>query len=542
MAIADLFKKNKNPNSPTKEGQDTTANISADVIPFLNIIAKNSIALPGMARDMNVLRQNIVKLVKLKSAEAVTTKADKFFKTEDQREAELEDAKKKEGEKATLVESEGSKKKQRGGSEEKDMANSIFDFLWGLLKKVVGGLLFGIALAFTSIFKVGDFISELMDKFTPLEWIDNLFKAIEEGWTKITETDILKETLIKGLGNFLDFITNGLFGEKELRKSLDELTEYITPMITVISEVFTRMVDWMKSNIGWDSFTIPLSKANKLPIIGTALSKLGISLPDIEIPGFRPFQKKKQEGPKGVGGSIAPPPPPQEDLSKAKMGSGGDEIQYDEAGNVISGSVSPTASKSAKPASRTPTASASSSKESDAKSATQNKDKALDFLKFKVGVIPSDKSPTGFTDTKGNPISETAVRDRIVDMRGDPDKILSMVKAAPTAIPSSSPAAPAAGGAAGGSASGSQTAAPAGSAAPSESPSASSGSTAPSGSSISQMSSDVAEGQRLDSAADSGTTINAPTVNNSSGSTGKAPKTIADAYNKSFVGEYYSAA
>ena len=206
MAFADLFKKNKNPNSPTKEGQDTTANISADVIPFLNIIAKNSIALPGMARDMNVLRQNIVKLVKLKSAEAVTTKADKFFKTEDQREKELEDAKKTE--KVTLVEGEGSKKKQRSGSEEKDMANSIFDFLWGLLKKVVGSLLFGIGLAFTSIFNVGDFISELMDKFTPLDWIDNLFKAIEEGWTKITETDILKESLIKGLGNFLDFITN----------------------------------------------------------------------------------------------------------------------------------------------------------------------------------------------------------------------------------------------------------------------------------------------------------------------------------------------
>ena len=537
MAFADLFKKNKNPNSPTKEGQDTTANISADVIPFLNIIAKNSIALPGMARDMNVLRQNIVKLVKLKSAEAVTTKADKFFKTEDQREKELEDAKKTE--KVTLVEGEGSKKKQRSGSEEKDMANSIFDFLWGLLKKVVGSLLFGIGLAFTSIFNVGDFISELMDKFTPLDWIDNLFKAIEEGWTKITETDILKESLIKGLGNFLDFITNGLFGEKELRKSLDELTEYITPMVTVISEVFTRMVDWMKNNIGWDSFKIPLSKANKLDIIGPALSKLGISLPDIEIPAFRPFKNKKQEGPKEVGGSIAPPPVPQQDLSKAKMGTGDDEIQTDAQGNVISGGTSPTAGAPAKPATRTPTA--STNKETDAKSATQNKDKALDFLKFKVGVVPSTKSPTGFTDTKGNPISETAVRDRIVDMRGDPDKILSLVKSAPTAAPVAAPAPPAQNAAAG-SASGSQTAASAGSAAPIASPSASPSSSAPSGSSIGQMSSDVAEGQRLDSAADKGTTINAPTVNNSSGSTGKAPKTIADAYNSSFVGEYYSAA
>jgi hypothetical protein len=62
------------------------------------------------------------------------------------------------------------------------------------------------------------------------------------------------------------------------------------------------------------------------------------------------------------------------------------------------------------------------------------------------------------------------------------------------------------------------------------------------GSSINKLSSDVAEGQRLDSAADKGTTINAPTMNNTSGSTGKAPKNIADTYNKSFVGEYYSTA
>jgi hypothetical protein len=31
-------------------------------------------------------------------------------------------------------------------------------------------------------------------------------------------------------------------------------------------------------------------------------------------------------------------------------------------------------------------------------------------------------------------------------------------------------------------------------------------------------------------------------MNNTSGSTGKAPKNIADTYNKSFVGEYYSTA
>ena len=55
FSISSFFKKEKSSTSPTKEGDD--GSISSDIIPFLNIIAKNSLALPGMARDMNVLRQ-----------------------------------------------------------------------------------------------------------------------------------------------------------------------------------------------------------------------------------------------------------------------------------------------------------------------------------------------------------------------------------------------------------------------------------------------------------------------------------------------------
>jgi hypothetical protein len=53
------------------------------------INAKNSLVLPVMARDMNVMRQNIVKLVKLQGGTAAT-KADMFFKTAKEREAEYE--------------------------------------------------------------------------------------------------------------------------------------------------------------------------------------------------------------------------------------------------------------------------------------------------------------------------------------------------------------------------------------------------------------------------------------------------------------------
>jgi hypothetical protein len=53
------------------------------------IIAKNSLSLPGLSRDMNVMRQNIIKLVQSLDV-AHTNKADAFFKESSEREAEFE--------------------------------------------------------------------------------------------------------------------------------------------------------------------------------------------------------------------------------------------------------------------------------------------------------------------------------------------------------------------------------------------------------------------------------------------------------------------
>jgi hypothetical protein len=59
--------------------------------------------------------------------------------------------------------------------------------------------------------------------------------------------------------------------------------------------------------------------------------------------------------------------------------------------------------------------------------------------------------------------------------------------------------------------------------------------TAPSGSDISQTSSSVAEGQRMESAADQGSVVNAPTTNNQSASSGKTKPPAADVYNADFA-------
>jgi hypothetical protein len=55
------------------------------------------------------------------------------------------------------------------------------------------------------------------------------------------------------------------------------------------------------------------------------------------------------------------------------------------------------------------------------------------------------------------------------------------------------------------------------------------------GSSLADASSQVAEAQRMESAADTGSVVNAPTTNNSSGQSGQTPKTMASAYNEDLI-------
>ncbi len=628
MAFLDAFKKEKKPKSPTKVGGETEGSISADIIPFLNIIAKNSLALPGMARDMNVLRQNIVKLVKLKNKEAITTKADKFFKTEDQKEAELEAARKKET--APKQEKSGRDKKQK---EEKDedgggILSSIFKALWETVKVILGGLFVALTLAFTKAFDLGRMVAEIAEKLNPMPLIEGLFSTLKEGWKKISETDIVKETLIKGFGKFLNFITAGLFGENELRESLDSLTKYLTPMIDVLGETFDKVVAWLKDNVGWDPFTIPLSKATDF-LPDWAKGKL--TLPDVIVPGFRPFKNagKKEDKPSSGGGGAggAAPSTPATDATtaaaataatpeammpvsektselgmpafpatgdktkdsaiqdffgggKASLGSGDPSAMFanmmalKEKYKDVSGasastgtgatvrdpadnfkSVPPTPTKAAEPppvASPTPapapTAPATTAEELQAqiekqkrlkKTFKDNSDKFIKRLK--------DPNSRNYNPEKAKEIEEEAKeteKSYDVEIEAMEKELANLKKgskggskgspSAPSGSPSMSASlAPASSGSAGGSSGGSLSG---GGGSPSPAPAASSPTT--SGASISSASSEVAEGQRMDSMANAGTFVDAGTVNNSSSTAGREPKKTASAYNDDFIQQY----
>ncbi len=528
-------------SSPTKEGE--SASISQDSLVFLKIIAQNSISLPGMARDVNVLRQNVVKLVKLK-AKTTSTKADSFFKTEDQRESELEATRRKQEAKVSLVEKGG--KPKPAGKENEAESGGMLSAIWSSVKKLGSLIFFGLMAAIGSAIVIGDdIVTFFKEKFKPMELIESFFNSIKEGWTKITETDIVKETLIKGIGGFLDFVTGGLFGEKELRTNLDKLSEELKPVITFFTEMFDKVANWMAENIGWDKFTIPLSKYSfTLPLSkytsllpeALQLKDQKVGLPDITVPGFRPFSQRTRV----ASPPSAAPSPSASTTSPTPVTSGLSDEEAQKA--------------RAKFAETDPRRLDRNPVESDIKT----KSDALTLLE-KFGVKQDSQSPSGFSDVNGKPIEEPILRSELTRQGVDAERIINLVKTSPTpeakdtiaknlnvTIPgqtptssggtlnsSSLPSADSLGGA-------NQQSSPSQSS-PS-SPSADTMQPKTSGSSLGQLSSDVAEGQRMDSAPDIGNVVNTSTVNNNKGTLGGGDSKIADAYNSSFIDSYFKTA
>jgi hypothetical protein len=180
------------------------------------------------------------------------------------------------------------------------------------------------------------------------------------------------------------------------------------------------------------------------------------------------------------------------------------------------------------PAPPSPTAAAGGDK--FAEKAESNKLGALQFLKRTLGILP-DKD--GYIDMRNGEkkLSEEEVRQRISAAGKDPDKILGLLKSVDgkgTIDLKSGNLNQITGGAVGGGGGGAP-------AASSASPAPMTGEPPVSGASLSSASTDVAEAQRMESAADKGSVVNSPTNNNSSSSSGKSNTQTASAYDSDFA-------
>jgi hypothetical protein len=223
--------------SPTKEGVDSN---------LIETIARNSLALPGIAKDMNILRQNIVELARIerKSEEQQdVSKQGDFFESQDAEESQLEAGRLK-------PQSPGSPTVIKKDGDMKDSGAGSGGFLGGIIDSVKNGLLGGI----TSVFNPMSLLKILGKAFAIGALLYSLFEGITAGFKKWQETGDLGEAIITGLGAMIDFLTFGLFGEDSLRKLINSVGEVVEPIIDSIKQAYYSFKDWIANNVGIPKF------------------------------------------------------------------------------------------------------------------------------------------------------------------------------------------------------------------------------------------------------------------------------------------------
>jgi len=195
--------------TPEKESGD-------DVNAFLKIIAKNFMSIHLMARDLNVARQNSIKLVKLEGGES-TNKADAQFLKADEREAKLESerAKEQESKKPTPEKAPVAKKA-------KSFMDKIMD-QFGINK---------IIKSFTKYFYLAGIILIVYDLFKEsfTEWVGGLWESIKEQFDEFV-SDFKKW--------FSDVV----------QPIIDKVKEIIQPIIDAVKKVVDAISNWFGEKI-----------------------------------------------------------------------------------------------------------------------------------------------------------------------------------------------------------------------------------------------------------------------------------------------------
>jgi hypothetical protein len=533
------------------------AEMSGDTAVMLKVIAKNSMALPGMARDMNVLRQNVQKLVKLKGGKSRGA-ADAFFLKEDERERALEAQRMKAGGAAPAGAVAPAKDKEGG-------------FLDSIMSMFSGGFMESIK----SIFSPKNLISVFKKVFLPLAIIGTLFSGITAGFKKYQETGSFSEAIVAGLGGMLSFLTVGFLGEDTLKSMFESISNFFSPITDTISNIFNGIKDFFKGLFGIkveDEAPKEMAKVKPnmpdMAKFGSGMAKAAGESDEksADIGGlFGAVQSGDAQGLLSKAQEFAakyPEPPPSE-TTPTPMSSEGvplDQAQRNyELNKALTGEASkalgtplempapPTPASAPTPPAPVATAPTPAPEMSDSdkikqlegyiegnkkRFARREQDAERHIASFKrryandparVKELEDDYKETLDVERKEMEEANAGFRRQIDFIKKSAGGTVSAGAAS-----SPSPSASAEGGA-------ESASAVSGGGGGGGGGSISAGGSAPSGAEMSQSSSQVAEGQRMESAADGGSVVNAPTTNSSTSAPDGAKPPVADAYNEEFA-------
>lgn len=571
----ELEEKGIEEGAPTKVGADSSV--------FIKIIAKESMAIPAMARDTNVLRQNLQKLVKLWGGEAATKKEVdgvkekklsvaregeeerlkdvSYFAEQDKKEAELEASRQTPAGKSAITPTP-EKKDGEGG------------FLDSIMSMFANGFMSGIKKLFSP-----KILGQVLKKvFLPIAIIGTLFSGITAGFKKYQETGSFSEAIISGLGGMLEFLTFGLFGEDTLKNVWSAVSDFLSPITDTISNIFTGIKDFFKKIFGMGgeedkgkdkipevkpqqpdakSFAQTAAKAagetdQKAADLGGLFGAVqsgdmkGLFGKAQEMASKYPSQAPAEGSPTPMTGEGVPLDQAQRnyELNKKLTGEASKSLGTSLPFNTPAPTAAPTPAPMATPsaAAKSPTPAPGEDPEiaklegqiTDLETDIRNGKQMIERRKKQMA-RPGITEEAKQTYEQANAASAQGVAENEAELEQLKKQLAEKKKAkggvSAAAVPAAATA-PSAGGGGGGSVSAAGGgAAPGGVAGGDSAPSMeSSGGPPVSGSEVDSASTAVAEGQRMESAADMGSVVNAPTTNNSSSTQGKAKPPTAEAY------------
>lgn len=218
-----------------------------------SIAAKNSMSLPMMARDMNVMRQGIVKLVKLQGG-TQRDKADRFFMSASDREKSYEAQFNKSGKSKTPSIVGKEKEKDSGG-------------ILGLLTSLFGGLA-------TKLLSFGSIVTGLVATFVSLGALLMGTVSLITGLIKMLPGGKL---LLKGL-KLGALLTGGLFAANALAKPNSETSSDTDNKRTILDragQATSGVIGAAVANQGLKFGSSLGNKAPKYSMVGGTIAEKG---------------------------------------------------------------------------------------------------------------------------------------------------------------------------------------------------------------------------------------------------------------------------
>jgi hypothetical protein len=240
-------KRVQNVEQKVEESKAEEEKVDQETNVYLEIIAKNSLSMPGIARDMNVLRQNMIKLVKIESEKynadknkkqriSPINRADAFFLKEDEREAKLESERQKLSYKPKETKAVTQEKKEEGGG-------SLIDKIFGFLSK-------GLNEAISFIFNPKKILPLLLKAFAIGTLLKGLFDGIVSAFQTWKETGSLLESLKGGIGSLVEALTFGFFKKGQVGELIDNIVDGVLSFIDNLKITFYKLKDWVTNNVG----------------------------------------------------------------------------------------------------------------------------------------------------------------------------------------------------------------------------------------------------------------------------------------------------